>query len=47
MEYLNSMKLNTSHDKRIEKFDLEKEELIDYERGIFGAYPKTYFIPNQ
>ncbi|KKH98511.1 transposase [Methanosarcina sp. 1.H.T.1A.1] len=36
MEYLTSMKLNTSDDKIIEKFDLEKAELIDSKKGIYG-----------
>ncbi len=36
MDYLTSMKLNTSDDKIIEKFDLECAELIDPEKGIYG-----------
>ena len=36
MDYLTSMKLNKSDDKIIEKFDLEKAELIDSEKGIYG-----------
>ena len=36
MEYLTSMKLNTSDDKIIEKFDLEKAELRDPEEGLYG-----------
>ena len=34
MKYLTSMKLNTSDDKIIENFDLEKAELIDSEKSI-------------
>ncbi|BBL64169.1 MULTISPECIES: IS1634 family transposase [Methanosarcina] len=36
MDYLTAMKLNTSDDKIIEKFDLERAELIDPEKGIYG-----------
>ena len=36
MEYLTAMKLNTSDDKIIEKFDLERAELIDSKKGIYG-----------
>jgi len=36
MKYLTSMKLNTSDDKIIEKFDLERAELIDSKKGIYG-----------
>jgi len=36
MDYLTSMKLNTSDDKIIEKFDLERAELIDSKKGIYG-----------
>ncbi|KKH70168.1 IS1634-like element ISMma20 family transposase, partial [Methanosarcina mazei] len=36
MEYLTAMKLNTSDDKIIENFYLEKAELIDSEKGIYG-----------
>lgn len=36
MDYLTAMKLNTSHDKIIEDFDLERAELIDSEKGIYG-----------
>lgn len=36
MEYLTSMKLNTSDDKIIEKFDPEKAELIDAKKGLYG-----------
>jgi transposase len=36
MKYLTSMKLNTSDDKIIENFDLEKTELIDAEKGLYG-----------
>jgi len=36
MEYLTAMKLNTSDDKIIEKFDLERADRIDSEKGIYG-----------
>jgi transposase len=36
MEYLTSMKLNKSDDKIIKNFDLERAELIDSEKGIYG-----------
>ena len=36
MDYLTSMKLNSSDDKIIENFDLERAELIDSEKGIYG-----------
>jgi len=36
MDYLTAMKLNKSDDKIIEKFDLERAELIDSEKGIYG-----------
>jgi transposase len=36
MDYLTSMKLNTSDDKIIEKFDPERAELIDSQKGIYG-----------
>lgn len=36
MDYLTAMKLNTSDDKIIENFDLERAELIDSEKGIYG-----------
>ncbi|AKB35890.1 Mobile element protein [Methanosarcina siciliae C2J] len=36
MEYLTSMKLNKSDDKIIEKFDPEKAELRDAEKGLYG-----------
>jgi len=36
MKYLTSMKLNTSDDKIIENFHLEKAELIDAEKGLYG-----------
>ncbi|BBL66266.1 Mobile element protein [Methanosarcina mazei TMA] len=35
MEYLTAMKLNTSDDKIIEKFDLERADWIDSEKGIY------------
>jgi len=36
MDYLTAMKLNKSDDKIIEKFDLERAEPIDSEKGIYG-----------
>ena len=36
IEYLTSMKLNTSDDKIIEKFDPKKAELRDPEEGLYG-----------
>lgn len=36
MDYLTSMKLNKSDDKIIENFDLERAELIDAKKGIYG-----------
>ena len=36
MDYLTSMKLNSSDDKIIENFDLERAELIDSKKGIYG-----------
>jgi transposase len=36
MDYLTAMKLNTSDDKVIENFDLERAEIIDFEKGIYG-----------
>ena len=36
MDDLTSMKLNTSDDKIIEKFDLERAKLIDSEKSIYG-----------
>lgn len=36
MDYLTSMKLNSSDDKIIENFDLERAELIDAKKGIYG-----------
>ena len=36
MTYLTSMKLNSSDDKIIEKFEKDKAELIDFEKGIYG-----------
>ena len=36
MDYLTAMKLNKSDDKIIENFDLERAELIDSEKGIYG-----------
>ncbi len=36
MDYLIATKLNTSDDKIIENFDLERVELIDSEKGIHG-----------
>lgn len=36
MTYLTSMKLNSSDDKIIEKFDVTKAEQIDSEKGIYG-----------
>ncbi|AKB36024.1 Mobile element protein [Methanosarcina siciliae C2J] len=36
MIYLTSMKLNSSDDKIIEKFDVTKVEQIDSEKGIYG-----------
>jgi transposase len=35
MDYLTSIKLNSSDDKIIEYFDLERTELIDSEKGIY------------
>jgi len=35
MDYLTSMKLNTSDDKIIENFDLERAERIDSEKGRY------------
>jgi transposase len=36
MTYLTSMKMNSSDDKIIEKFDVTKAEIIDSEKGIYG-----------
>ena len=36
MDYLTSMKLNSSDDKIIENFDLERAELIYAKKGIYG-----------
>ena len=36
MTYLTSMKLNSSDDKIIEKFEKDRAELIDSEKGIYG-----------
>ena len=36
MDYLTSMKLNSSDDKIIENFNLESAELIDSKKGIYG-----------
>ncbi|AKB79781.1 Mobile element protein [Methanosarcina horonobensis HB-1 = JCM 15518] len=36
MTYLTSMKLSSSADKIIEKFEKDKAELIDSEKGIYG-----------
>ena len=36
MKYLTSTKLNASDDKIIEKFDLDKAELVDFEKSIYG-----------
>ena len=41
MDYLTSMKLNTSDDKIIEKFDLERAELIDSKRYIWDKNSQT------
>jgi transposase len=36
MKYLTSMKLNSSDDKIIEKFDIETAQLVDSEKSIYG-----------
>ena len=36
MKYLSAKKLNTSDDKRIQKFNKNKAECIDKEKGIYG-----------
>jgi transposase len=36
MDYLTAMQLNSSDDKIIESFDLERAELIDSEKGIYA-----------
>ncbi len=35
MDYLTSMKLNSSDDKIIENFDLERAELIDSKKNVY------------
>jgi transposase len=37
MTYLTSMKLNSSDDKIIEKFDIDNAELVDSEKSIYGV----------